>query len=58
VAQNKHLGAVHLNEPSPHRRIAFVLRPNYTRVSSIDALISLCKAALSNKGAGKPAGKK
>ena len=46
VEHNKQLGAVHLNEPSPHRRIAFILRPNYTRMSSIEALINLSKAAL------------
>jgi LysR family transcriptional regulator, hydrogen peroxide-inducible genes activator len=46
VSQHKSLAAVHLKEPGPHRRIAFVLRPNYTRTSSIEALISLCKEAL------------
>lgn len=46
VAQNRGLSAIHLDEPSPHRRIAFILRPNYTRMSSIEALIKVCKAAL------------
>jgi LysR family hydrogen peroxide-inducible transcriptional activator len=46
VAQHPALAAVHLNEPGPHRRIAFILRPNYTRTSSIEALMELCKAAL------------
>lgn len=46
IAQHTELAAVHLNEPGPHRRIAFVLRPNYTRTSSVEALIALCKAAL------------
>jgi len=46
ISQHKELAAVHLNEPGPHRRIAFLLRPNYTRISSIEALIDLCKEAL------------
>lgn len=44
--QNEALSAVHLNEPSPHRRIAFIIRPNYTRMSSIEALIKVCERAL------------
>lgn len=44
---NKKLRAIHLNEPSPHRRIAFILRPNSTRYSSIEALLDICKQALS-----------
>lgn len=43
IHQNDTLSVVHLNEPSPHRRIAFVIRPNYSRLSSIEALIQLCK---------------
>lgn len=39
------LSAIHLKEPSPHRRLAFVIRPNYTRVSSIEALMELSKEA-------------
>lgn len=46
VSQNKALSAVHVNEPSPHRRIAFIIRPNYTRLSSIEALRDVCKTAL------------
>lgn len=46
ISPEKTLSAVHLNEPSPHRRIAFVLRPNYTRMASIEALISVCRASL------------
>ncbi len=48
ISQNAALCAVHLNEPSPHRRIAFIIRPNYTRLSSIEALIDICKGALLN----------
>lgn len=43
---NKKLVAIHLNEPSPHRRIAFIVRPNYTRYSSIEALQEICISAL------------
>lgn len=46
VSQNKALSAVHVNEPSPHRKIAFIIRPNYTRMASIEALIDTCKKAL------------
>ncbi|CAA0113527.1 Hydrogen peroxide-inducible genes activator [Halioglobus japonicus] len=46
VSQNTQLSAVHLNEPSPHRRIAFIIRPNYTRMSSVEALIDVSKNAL------------
>jgi LysR family transcriptional regulator, hydrogen peroxide-inducible genes activator len=41
--QNPELAAVHLNEPSPHRTIAFIVRPGYTRLNSIEALSSLCR---------------
>lgn len=47
VDKNKKLAAIHLNEPSPHRRIAFIVRPNYTRLPSIQLLADLCKRALS-----------
>jgi LysR family hydrogen peroxide-inducible transcriptional activator len=43
---HEELAAVHLNEPGPHRRIAFILRPNYARMSSIEALTDICKVAL------------
>lgn len=46
VENDRGLAAVHLNEPGPHRRLAFMLRPNYTRTSSVQALIKLCKVAL------------
>lgn len=46
IGQHTELAAVHLKESSPHRRIAFVLRPNYTRTPSIEALIEVCKNAL------------
>ncbi len=46
TSRHRELAAVHLNEPGPHRRIAYVMRPNYTRTSSIEALIAICKEAL------------
>jgi LysR family hydrogen peroxide-inducible transcriptional activator len=49
ITPNNKLSAIHLNEPSPHRRIAFIIRPNYTRLSSIQLLISLCSESLDVK---------
>lgn len=46
INQNKELTAVHLSEPGPHRRIAFLIRPNFTRLSSVEALKNVCQAAL------------
>lgn len=46
TAQYPQLSTVHLREPSPHRRIAFVMRPNYTRINSIEALKAVCQATL------------
>ena len=47
ITQNPELAAVHLNEPSPHRRIAFIIRPNYTRMPCIEALIQISQQVLS-----------
>lgn len=49
IAHTPQLSAVHLNEPGPHRRIAFIVRPNYSRLSSVEALISLCRECLSRQ---------
>ena len=46
VNNNRELAAVHLSEPGPHRRIAFIVRPNYTGVKNIEALITLFKLSL------------
>lgn len=48
TAQYSELKALHLKEPGPHRRIAFIIRPNYTRMSSVEALKRLCKQGLSS----------
>lgn len=50
ISQHDELAALHLNEPGPHRRIAFVLRPTYSRISTIEALIDVCEEALSTDG--------
>lgn len=50
IKQNDSLSAVHLNEPSPHRRIACIIRPNYTRMSSIEALTAVAKKAMKVNG--------
>ena len=49
ISQHEELAAVHMNEPGPHRRIGFILRPNYTRMSSIEALLDICKEALTQQ---------
>ncbi len=46
LSGNSELKAVHLNEPSPHRTIAFIVRPNYTGVKSIQLLMTLFRKEL------------
>lgn len=41
VSPSSELQAVHLNEPSPHRRIAFIVRPNYAGVANIEKLMKM-----------------
>ncbi|MEO0369525.1 MAG: LysR substrate-binding domain-containing protein, partial [Pseudomonadota bacterium] len=41
LSDQSELQAVHLNEPSPHRRIAFIIRPNYAGLNNIELLIEL-----------------
>lgn len=38
IYDDSELRAIHLNEPGPHRSIAFIIRPNYVRVSDIEVL--------------------
>ncbi|MBW8191064.1 LysR family transcriptional regulator [Neiella marina] len=40
------LRAVHLNEPGPHRSIAFIIRPNYVKTKDIEVLMALFKQQL------------
>ena len=49
IKQNPELAAVHLNEAGPHRSIALIIRPNYPRISSIEALKALCISALTQE---------
>jgi LysR family hydrogen peroxide-inducible transcriptional activator len=46
IADNPNLSAIHLNEPGPHRTLAFILRPNYAGLNSIEQLIALCKSEM------------
>ena len=49
VENNSKLKARRLAEPGPHRRIAFVVRPNYANLGSIEALIKIFKRELQSK---------
>ncbi len=46
TGENKALSAVHLDEPGPHRRIAFLIRPNYTRMGAVEVLRDVAAEAL------------
>lgn len=46
LGHHPELTALHLNEPGPHRRIAFIVRPNYARLADVKALMALCRSAL------------
>ncbi len=48
VSNSNELHAVHLNEPSPHRRIAFIVRPNYAGVTNIEKLMNMFNKDLSD----------
>lgn len=48
ISQNTNLKAFHLQEPGPHRSIAFIMRPTYTHMNTIQELMSLCKKSLNN----------
>jgi LysR family hydrogen peroxide-inducible transcriptional activator len=41
------ISALRLQEPGPHRQLAFVMRPNFTRIQCIENLITICKQSLS-----------
>lgn len=43
---NALLSKARLSEPGPHRRIAFIIRPNYTGVKNIELLMALFKSQL------------
>jgi len=46
VKANPSLSVKRLAEPGPHRRLAFIVRPNYTNLKNIDALIAIFKSQL------------
>jgi len=46
TSQHDSLSVVHLKEPGPHRKLAFIIRPNFTRLSSIEALMEIAKQSL------------
>ena len=46
ISGNSELKASHLNEPGPHRKIAFITRPNYPGVKNIELLIKMFRQAL------------
>jgi len=46
IDDDSKLVAVHLNEQSPHRRIAFIVRPNYVRLADVEHLMKLFKEQL------------
>jgi LysR family hydrogen peroxide-inducible transcriptional activator len=41
ISDSSELRAVHLNEAGPHRKIAFITRPNYAGVANIQLLMGL-----------------
>ncbi len=49
ISNNPKLSAVRLKEPGPHRRIAFIIRPNYPRMSSIEILMRLGSQSLDDQ---------
>jgi len=49
VKGNEQIKIRRLEEKGPHRSLAFIVRPNYSNVNNIEALISLFKAQLGGK---------
>lgn len=49
IHNESELRAIHLNEPSPHRSIALVIRPNYVRTNEVTALMHIFTEQLTNK---------
>lgn len=46
ITPDSELKALHLNEPGPHRRLAFIVRPNFVKMQDVSELIKLFKQAL------------
>jgi len=49
LSGNSELKAAHLNEPGPHRKIAFIIRPNYPGVKNIELLKQVFRQQLKLK---------
>lgn len=49
IHNESELRAIHLNEPSPHRSIALVIRPNYVRTNEITTLMNIFTEQLTNR---------
>ncbi|WP_076417606.1 hydrogen peroxide-inducible genes activator [Colwellia sp. UCD-KL20] len=49
IHNESELRAIHLNEPSPHRSIALVIRPNYVRTNEVTTLMNIFTEQLTNK---------
>jgi len=49
VMGNSELETSHLSEPGPHRKIAFITRPNYAGVKNIELLMQLFRQKLKHK---------
>ncbi len=46
IDDNAEIKAVHLNEPGPHRKIAFITRLNYAGIANIELLMALFRRQL------------
>jgi LysR family hydrogen peroxide-inducible transcriptional activator len=46
VDQSNELVKLPLSEPGPHRKLAFIIRPNYPNLSNIESLINVAKQSL------------
>ncbi|MDC2891291.1 hydrogen peroxide-inducible genes activator [Psychrosphaera algicola] len=46
ITPQSELRALHLNEPSPHRRLAFIVRPNFVKMQDVSELIKIFKSQL------------
>lgn len=49
IYNESELRAVHLNEPGPHRTIAFIFRPNYVRTNELSLLMEMFAEQLAIK---------
>ncbi|MFK8048330.1 MAG: LysR substrate-binding domain-containing protein [Halioglobus sp.] len=51
IIGNPRLSSVHLKEAGPHRKIAFIVRPNYARLNDIEHLMALFREQLKQSAA-------